>query len=151
MVARRYAKWTQKQRRVVLISLKSKPNRDGFTIIEIIISVVIIAITTLTLAKISKQNSTMVDYVTNRLKNELSNTLFLHPDAFNYDKSKKDAYTILSSMKIKNDKTKSYLKSLKRKIYTDDDIPTQKMIIPVTLKAIMLQSSFSTRLYRIDP
>ena len=125
--------------------------RSAFTIIEIIISVVIIAMTTLTLAKISKQNSTMVDYVTNRLKNELSNTLFLHPDAFNYDKSRKDAYTILHSMGIRNDKTKAYLKTLKRKIYTQEDIPIKKMIIPVRLNAIMLQSSFSTRFYRIEP
>jgi len=125
--------------------------RSAFTIIEIIISVVIIAMTTLTLAKISKQNSTMVDYVTNRLKNELSNTLFLHPDAFNYDKSRKDAYTILHSMDIRNDKTKAYLKTLKRKIYTQEDIPIKKMIIPVRLNAIMLQSSFSTRFYRIEP
>ncbi len=125
--------------------------RRGFTIIEIIISVVIIAMATLTLAKISKQNSTMVDYVTNRLKNELSNTLFLHPDAFNYDKSRKDAYTILHSMGIRNDKTKAYLKKLKRKIYTQEDIPIKKMIIPVRLNAIMLQSSFSTRFYRIEP
>ena len=125
--------------------------RSAFTIIEIIISVVIIAMTTLTLAKISKQNSTMVDYVTNRLKNELSNTLFLHPDAFNYDKSRKDAYTILHSMGIRNDKTKAYLKTLKRKIYIQEDIPIKKMIIPVRLNAIMLQSSFSTRFYRIEP
>jgi len=125
--------------------------RSAFTIIEIIISVVIIAMTTLTLAKISKQNSTMVDYVTNRLKNELSNTLFLHPDAFNYDKSRKDAYTILHSMGIRNDRTKAYLKTLKRKIYTQEDIPIKKMIIPVRLNAIMLQSSFSTRFYRIEP
>ena len=125
--------------------------RSGFTIIEIIISVVIIAMTTLTLAKMNKQNSTMVDYVTNRLKNELSNTLFLHPEAFNYDKSRKDAYTILHSMGIRNDKTKSYLKRLKRKIYTQEDIPIKKMIIPVRLNAIMLQSSFSTRFYRIEP
>lgn len=125
--------------------------RSGFTIIEIIISVVIIAMTTLTLAKMSKQNSTMVDYVTNRLKNELSNTLFLHPEAFNYDKSRKDAYTILHTMGIRNDKTKSYLKRLKRKIYIQEDIPIKKMIIPVRLNAIMLQSSFSTRFYRIEP
>ena len=125
--------------------------RSAFTIIEIIISVIIIAMTTLTLAKISKQNSTMVDYVTNRLKNELSNTLFLHPDAFNYDKSRKDAYTILHSMGIRNDKTKAYLKTLKRKIYTQEDIPIKKMILPIRLNAIMLQSSFSTRFYRIEP
>ncbi len=118
---------------------------------EIVVSVIIIAVTTLALAKMSKQNSAMVDYVTTRLKNELANTLFLHPEAFNYNKSKKDAYTILSSMKIRNDKTKTYLKTLKRKIYTEDDIPIKKMIVPVNLKALMLQSSFSTRFYRIDP
>ncbi len=125
--------------------------RRAFTIIEIIISVVIIAMTTLTLAKMSKQNSTMVDYVTNRLKNELSNTLFLHPESLNYDKSRKDAYTILHSMGIRNDKTKAYLKHLKRKIFIQEDIPIKKMIIPVKLHAIMLQSSFSTRFYRIEP
>ena len=143
MVAKRYTKWYTKQRRVVL--------RRGFTIMEIVVSVIIIAVTTLALAKMSKQNSAMVDYVTTRLKNELANTLFLHPEAFNYNKSKKDAYTILSSMKIRNDKTKTYLKTLKRKIYTEDDIPIKKMIVPVNLKALMLQSSFSTRFYRIDP
>lgn len=125
--------------------------RRGFTIIEIIVSVIIIAMTTLTLAKLSKQNSDMVDYVTTRLKNELSNTLFLHPDALHYDKSRKNAYTILHSMGIHNDKTKAYLKTLKRKIFTQDDIPIKKAIIPVTLKAIMLQSSFSTRFYRFEP
>jgi len=131
--------------------VKKSKNSAAFTIIEIIVSVIIIAIVTLTLAKISKQNSAMVDYVTSRLKNELSNTLFLHPEAFKYDKSRKDAYTILASMKIKNDKTKAYLKRLKRKIYVDDEIPVKKMIIPATLKALMLQSSFSTRFYRVDP
>ena len=125
--------------------------KKGFTIIEILVSVVIIAIVTLTLAKINQQNAVMVYYVSSRLKNELTNTLFLHPQAQKYDKSEKDAYTILSSMGIKNDKAKSYLKSIKRKIYTQTNLPTQEMIIPIQLNALMMQSVFSTRYYRINP
>jgi len=125
--------------------------KKGFTIIEIIVSVLIIAIVTLTLAKINRQNSVMVDYVTTRLQNELSNTLFLHPNVMKYDKSKKDAYTILHGMKIKSDKAKAYLKKLERKIFVDNDVPTQKMIVPIHLNAIMLKSEFSTRYYRVTP
>jgi len=125
--------------------------RRGFTIIEIIVSVVIIAIVTLTLARVNKQNANMVDYVTNRNKNELTNTLFLTKEAYKYDKSEKDAYTLLSKMGIKNSKTREYLKKIKRKIYTQNEIPVEKMVVPVNLKAIMLQSQFSTRYYRFEP
>ena len=125
--------------------------RKGFTLIEIIISVVIIAIVTLTLAKINKQNARMVDYINSRNKNELSNTLFLTPEAVKYSKSEKDAYTLLSKMNIKNSKTRAYLKKLKRKIYIQNGITIEKMAIPVNLNAIMLKSEFSTRYYRFEP
>ncbi len=125
--------------------------KRAFTIIEIIVSVVIIAIVTLTLAKINRQNAVMVDYVTTRLQNELSNTLFLTNEAFKYDKSEKDAYTLLRGVKIRNEEAKAYLKKLKRKIYTATDIPIENMIIPIHLNAIMLKSQFSTRYYRVSP
>jgi len=125
--------------------------KKGFTIIEVIVSVVIIAIVTLTLAKINKQNITMVDYVSSRNKDELSNTLFLAKEAIKYDKSKKDAYTLLYNMSIKNTDVRLYLKKIKRKIYVQNAIPVEKMIIPVSLNAIMLKSKFSTRYYRIKP
>lgn len=125
--------------------------KKAFTIIEIIISVVIIAIVTLTLAKINKQNAVMVDYVTTRLQNELSNTLFLTQEAFNYDKSEKDAYTLIGKMKIRNEDAKAYLKKIKRKIYIAKDIPIEESIIPIHLNAIMLKSQFSTRYYRVSP
>ena len=125
--------------------------KKAFTIIEIIVSVVIIAIVTLTLAKVNKQNTNMVSYVTSRLQDELSNTLFLHPNVFKYDKSERDAYTLLHNMRIKNEKAKAYLKKLKRKIYTKRDIPVEKVIIPIHLHAVMLKSKFSTRYYRVSP
>ena len=125
--------------------------KKGFTLIEIIVSVVIIAIVTLTLAKINKQNAKMVNYINLRNKNELSNTLFLSPEATKYNKSEKDAYTLLSRMGIKNSKTRAYLKKLKRKIYVQNAITTEEMAVPVKLNAIMLKSQFSTRYYRFKP
>ena len=125
--------------------------KKGFTLIEIIVSVIIIAIVTLTLAKINKQNEKMVNYINLRNKNELSNTLFLSPEATKYNKSEKDAYTLLSKMGIKNSKTRAYLKKLKRKIYIQDAITTEDMAVPVKLNAIMLKSKFSTRYYRFEP
>ncbi len=125
--------------------------RKGFTIIEIIVSVVIIAIVTLTLAKINRQNADMVEYITNRNKHELTNTLFLGKEAMRYNKSEKDAYTLLSKMGIKNSSVREYLKKVKRKIYIKNDIPTNKMVVPVHLNAIMLKSQFSTRYYRFEP
>ena len=125
--------------------------RKGFTIIEIIISVVIIAIVTLTLAKINKQNVNMVEYISSRNKNELSNTLFLTKEAIRYNKSKKDAYTLLSKMGIKNSDVRMYLKKVTRNIYTKKEIPVVKMVVPIKLNAIMLKSEFSTRYYRFNP
>lgn len=125
--------------------------KKAFTLIEIIVSVIIIAIVTLTLAKINKQNEKMVEYINLRNKNELSNTLFLSPEASKYNKSEKDAYTLLSRMNIKNSKTREYLKKLKRKIYTQDAISIEETAVQVKLNAIMLKSEFSTRYYRFEP
>jgi len=125
--------------------------KRGFTIIEIVVSVLIIAIVTLTLAKVNKQNANMVDYVTSRNKHELTNTLFLGKEASKYNKSEKDAYTLLAKMGIKNAETRAYLKKVTRKIYSQDSIPVEKMIVPVNLKALMLKSQFSTRYYRFEP
>ena len=125
--------------------------KRAFTIIEIVISVIIIAIVTLTIAKINRQNANLVDYVSSRNKYELTNTLFLTPEALKYNKSEKDAYTILSKMDIKNSDAKMYLKKIKRKIYTQTGIPVEKVIVPINLNAIMIQSKFSTRYYRFNP
>jgi prepilin-type N-terminal cleavage/methylation domain-containing protein len=124
--------------------------KRGFTIIEIIVSVIIISVVVLGITKINRQNVYMTQYVSMRNKTELSNSLFLTREAFKYDKSEKSAYDLLK-MNIKNDKTRAYLKKLQRKIYIDDDIPLEKMIIPLQLKAIMLKSKYSTKYYRFEP
>jgi prepilin-type N-terminal cleavage/methylation domain-containing protein len=125
--------------------------KKGFTIIEVIVSVIIISIVVLGLAKINKQNINMADYVANRNKSELSNTLFLTKEALKYDKSEKDAYTLLQKMNISKLETRQYLKKLKRKIYVDRDIRLRKMIVPLDVTAIMLKSKYATKYYRFTP
>jgi prepilin-type N-terminal cleavage/methylation domain-containing protein len=123
--------------------------KRGFSIIEIIVSVIIISVVVLGITKINKQNIYMAQYVSLRNKTELSNTLFLTREALKYDKSKKSAYDLLR-MEIKKDKTRQYLKKLERKIFIDDDIALQKMVIPIKLKAIMLKSKYATKYYRFN-
>jgi len=124
--------------------------KKGFTIIEIIVSVVIISIVVLGLTQINRQNIAMADYVSNRNKSELSNTLFLTKEAFKYDKSEKDAYTLLHNMKISKLKTRQYLKSIKRKIYVDKHVRVKKMVIPLSVNAVMLKSKYATKYYRFS-
>jgi len=125
--------------------------KKAFTIIEVIVSVIIISIVVMGLAKINRQNINMADYVASRNKNELSNTLFLTKEALKYNKSEKDAYTLLQKMNISNLETRQYLKNLKRKIYIDRDIKLQKMVVPLDVTAIMLKSKFATKYYRFTP
>jgi len=125
--------------------------KKAFTIIEVIVSVIIISIVVLGLTKINKQNIDMADYVASRNKSELSNTLFLTKEALRYNKSEKDAYTLLQKMKISKLETRQYLKNLKRKIFIDDDIKVKKMVVPLNVSAIMLKSKFASRYYRFNP
>ena len=125
--------------------------KRAFTIIEVIVSVIIISIVVLGLTKINRQNIDMADYVSSRNKSELSNTLFLTKEAYKYDKSEKDAYTLLQKMGISKLETRQYLKKLKRKIYIDRDIKLKKMVVPLNVQAIMLKSKYATKYYRFTP
>jgi prepilin-type N-terminal cleavage/methylation domain-containing protein len=133
-----------------LLQTKRK-NKDAFTIIEVIVSVVIISIVVLGLTKINRQNIDMANYVANRNKSELSNTLFLTKEAMRYDKSEKDAYTLLHKMNISKLETRQYLKGIKRKIFIDKDIKLKKMVVPLNVSAIMLKSKYATKYYRFNP
>lgn len=124
--------------------------KRAFTIIEIIVSVIIITMVVLGLSKINKQNIHISEYIAFRNKTELSNSLFLTNEAMRYDNSKKDAYTLLHGMKITNLKSRNYLKKLERKIFVDDDISLKKMIVPLHLKAIMLKSRYASKYYRFS-
>lgn len=116
---------------------------------EIMVSVVLIAIVVLGIIKIQKENIFMAKYIAGRVQSELSNTLFLSKTAMHYNKDEKDAYTLLSHMRIRNDKSKEILKKITRKIYITEPLPIGELPIPIELRAVMLKSEYSARFYRI--
>jgi len=123
--------------------------RKAFTLMEIMVSVVLIAIVVLGIIKLQKENIFMAKYIAGRVQSELSNTLFLGKTAARYNKDEKDAYTLLSPMRIRNDKSKEILKKITRKIYVTEPLPIGELPIPLELRAVMLKSEYSARFYRL--
>jgi len=123
--------------------------RKAFTLIEIMVSVVLISIVVMGIVKIQKDSIFMAKYISGRVQSELSNTIFLSKSAMRYNKDEKDAYTIVEKMHIKKSETREILKKIKRKIYISDPLPIGELPIPIELRAIMLKSKYSGRFYRI--
>ena len=116
---------------------------------EIMVSVVLIAIVVLGIIKLQKKNIFMAKYIAGRVQSELGNTLFLGKTAMRYNKDEKDAYTLVSHLRIRNDKSKEILKKITRKIYVTDPLPIGELPLPVELRAVMLKSEYSARFYRL--
>ena len=123
--------------------------RKAFTLMEIMVSVVLISIVVLGIVKLQQKNIYMAEYIAGRVQTELSNTLFLGKSAMRYDKDEKDAYTLLSHMRVKKTQSREILKNITRKIHISDPIDMGELPIPLELRAIMLKSKYSGRFYRI--
>jgi len=122
--------------------------RKAFTIIEVMVSVLLISVVVLGIIKMQKQTKDMALYLSDRGKNELSNTLFLDESVSKYNKAEKDAYTIIKaqSFHINDDGTKKILKNISRKINISDPlIMGDDQLIPVNLNYIMLKAQYSAR------
>jgi len=124
--------------------------RRAFTLIEVMVSVVLISIVVTGIIKIQKDSIFMAKYIAGRVQAELSNTLFLTPSAMRYDKSEKDAYTVLEYMHIKKTESRELLREIKRTINISDPIPLGELPIPIELRAMMLKNKYSGRFYHIN-
>ncbi len=123
--------------------------RKAFTLMEILVSVALISLVVAGIVQMQKNNILEAKYIAGRVQEEMSNTIFLSKEALKYNRSEKDAYTIVHNLGIKNDKTKNILKNIKRKIYISEPLKIKKVPIPISIKAIMLKNKYSSRYYRI--
>jgi len=123
--------------------------RRAFTLMEIMVSVVLISIVVLGIMKIQKESIFMAEYIAGRVQSELSNTLFLGESAMRYDKDTKDADTVLSHIRPSKIDSREILKKIERKIHISEPIDIGELPIPIELKAIMLKSKYAGRFYRI--
>jgi len=104
-----------------------KKNKKAFTLIEVIMSVIIVSIVVMGALQLQEQNSDMATYLLKRGNAEFDNSLFLTEKIQRYTKDKKTAYDLLlDEFKIKEFDTRDLLKKIEKNI-----IITEAEAIPV--------------------
>ncbi len=105
-----------------------KTLRSAFTIIEILISVIIISVSIIFVLKLHSQNHEQIVYISERNKLSLQDSLFLTDDVIRYHKDRKEAYEVLEKhFKVKESKSRELLKKNARDFF----IPEPINILPV--------------------
>jgi competence protein ComGC len=104
-----------------------KKNRRAFTIIEILISVIIISFAIIFVLKIHTDNHEQIAYISKRNILSLQDSLYLDKDILRHHKDSKTAYDILEKhFKVKELQSREILKQNHRDIF----IPQEIEILP---------------------
>jgi len=127
--------------------------RRGFTIIEVLISVLIISFGIISVLQIHSENENQIIYISKRNKLSLQDSIFLTSNITNYHLDKKSSYDILSKfMKIKKQESREILKNSYRNIFIPDPIeikPPPNERGPVAeINEIMLKDKYSSTYYQ---
>lgn len=104
-----------------------QPLRNAFTLIELLISVVIISFAIIFVLKLYTTNKTQIIYISERNKRSLEDSLYLTRNILKHHKDTKSADDILSKyFRIKESDSRDILKKNERSIF----IPEEIRIIP---------------------
>ena len=131
--------------------------KKAFTLIEVIMSVIIVSIVVMGALQLQEQNSDMASYLLKRGNAELDNALFLTDKVQRYDKSKKSAYDILvDEFKIKDDESRQLLKKIEKKINITEDEPMlvgteETGVLTFYTNEILLNGQYPARYYTFKP
>jgi len=91
--------------------------KEAFTLIEVIMSVIIVSIVVMGAMQVQEQNSDMATYLLKRGNSELDNAVFLTEKVQRYSKDKKNAYDMLTDeFSIKDFDSRDMLKKIEKKI-----------------------------------
>lgn len=133
--------------------MKATEIRSAFTIIEILVSVIIISFSIIYVLKIHTDNHEQIVYISERNKHSLQDSLYLTKNILKYNKTDKTAYEILERhIKVDELKSRTLLKKNERDIF----IPEALRIIPppngrgptATANQILLKKNHSASFYR---
>jgi hypothetical protein len=105
-----------------------KQLRPAFTIIEILVSVIILSLAIIPVLKVHTSNQEQIVYLSERNKRSLQDSLFLSSNILNHHQDNKTAYEILEKFfKIKEQESREILKKISRDVF----IPEEIRIIPL--------------------
>ena len=103
--------------------MKTYPHTKAFTLIEVLVSVLIISGSIVYALKIHSQNHEQIVYISERSKLSLQDSLFLADDTLRYHKDKKSAYDVLERyFRIDELKSREILKKIEREYYIPEAI-----------------------------
>jgi len=126
--------------------------RPAFTIIEILISVIIISFSIVYVLKVHSQNHAQIVYISERNKLSLQDSLFLTEDVTRYHKERKDAYEVLRPyFKIDDFKSREILKKTGREFFIPEAInltPEEEAGPAATVEEIKLKDRYSSAYFR---
>jgi len=98
--------------------------KNAFTLIEVIMSVIIVGIVVMGAMQVHNQNSDMATYLLKRGNSELDNALFLTKKVQRYTNDKKNAYDLLvDEFSIKDFESREILKKIEKKINITESLP----------------------------
>lgn len=129
-----------------------KKLRPAFTIIEILISVIILSLAIVPVLKVHTENHEQIVYISERNKRALQDSLYLSSNILQHHQDNKSAYEILESFfKIKEQESRKILKATSRDVF----IPEEMNIIPIeeqdgptaTVNEVMLKDKHSSNYY----
>ncbi len=101
-----------------------KSIKRAFTLIEVLVSVIIVFIVVVGAMQISKQNKDMANYLLKRGSSEIDNSLFLTKKVQHYSNEKKNAYDLLvDEFSIKDFESRDLLKKVEKKINITEKLP----------------------------
>ena len=127
--------------------------KKAFTIIELLVSVVLISVVILAIIKIQSQTRDMAHYITNRALSQLTNTLFLDDSVEKYHRSNKDAYSVIGHI-FKSDRfnSREILEKYDRDIFISDNLNLEDdQVIPFKVYQVRLKGdSSSASFYRFS-
>jgi len=112
-----------------------KNDRSGFTLIEVLVSVVILSIATVSFMSLQSQHISSIGNLISKKTSLYENTLFFDKINDTNTNMTTDAYTVLQSIGITNDDTKNILQSIKKEIIIQK--PINDMELNLTKKAII--------------
>jgi prepilin-type N-terminal cleavage/methylation domain-containing protein len=126
--------------------------RPGFTIIEILISVIILSLAIIPVLKVHTDNHEQIIYITERNKRALQDSLYLDNNILQHHRDNKSAYEVLERFfKIKELESREILKKNSRDIFIPDEIritPVEEQGGPsAVINEIMLKDKHSSNYY----
>lgn len=132
-----------------------KTLRPAFTLIEILVSVMILSGAIVYVLKVHSQNHEQITYIVERNKHALEDSLFLTDKILRYHKSEKSAYDLLQDeLKVDKFESRKILKEMKREIYIPQPInllPDEETEGPAAIiREIKIKGVYSSSYFRFE-